>query len=67
MSLYKASPFHANHDRVLNSYKWHLRPRVSGDDVGRGARAFPTWFDTTYFTKGLRRAEQRHTRQAVPA
>ena len=33
----------------------------------RLARAFPTWFDTTYFTKGLRRAGQRHTRQAVPA
>jgi len=33
----------------------------------RLARAFPTWFDTTYFSAGLRRAEQRHRRQAVPA
>jgi hypothetical protein len=33
----------------------------------RPARAFPTWFDTTYLTEGLRRAEQRHRGQAVPA
>ena len=33
----------------------------------RLARAFPTWFDTTFFAEGLRRAEQRHKRQAVPA
>lgn len=26
---------------------------------GRLARAFPTWFDTTFFAEGLRRAEQR--------
>jgi len=31
------------------------------------AAVFPTWFDTTYFANGLRRAEQRHSRQAVPA
>jgi DNA-binding HxlR family transcriptional regulator len=33
----------------------------------RLARAFPTWFDTTYFAKGLRRAGQHHRGQAVPA
>jgi hypothetical protein len=32
----------------------------------RLARAFPTWFDTSYFAEGLRRAEQ-HRRQAMPA
>ena len=32
----------------------------------RLARAFPAWFDTTYFTEALRRAEQRHRRQAIP-
>ena len=33
----------------------------------RLARAFPTWFDTTFFAEGLRRAEQRRRRPAVPA
>src|SRR5262249_57663802 len=33
----------------------------------RLARAFPTWFDTSYFAEGLRRAKQRHSRQDVPA
>ena len=33
----------------------------------RLARAFPTWFDTTWFAEDLRRAEQRHRRQAEPA
>jgi DNA-binding HxlR family transcriptional regulator len=33
----------------------------------RLARAFPTWFDTTFFAEGLRRAEQRRLREAVPA
>ena len=33
----------------------------------RLARAFPTWFDTSFFAEGLRRAEQRHRRAAVPA
>ena len=32
----------------------------------RLARAFPTWFDTTYFTEGLHRAEQRRSQQAIP-
>jgi len=26
---------------------------------GRLARAFPTWFDTSFFTEGLQRAEAR--------
>ncbi len=33
----------------------------------RLARAFPTWFDTTYFAEALRRGEQRHRQQAVLA
>ena len=33
----------------------------------RLGRAFPTWFDTTWFAEDLRRAEQRHRRQAEPA
>jgi DNA-binding HxlR family transcriptional regulator len=33
----------------------------------RLARAFPTWFDTSQFAPGLRRAEQRRKRDAVPA
>ena len=33
----------------------------------RLARAFPTWFDVDYFAEGLRRAERRRHRQAVPA
>jgi DNA-binding HxlR family transcriptional regulator len=32
----------------------------------RLGRAFPTWFDTTYFAEGLHRAEQRRSRQAIP-
>ena len=32
----------------------------------RLARAFPTWFDTSFFADGLRRAEQ-HRQDAVPA
>ena len=31
------------------------------------ARAFPAWFDTTYFAEALHRAEQRHSRQAIPS
>jgi DNA-binding HxlR family transcriptional regulator len=30
---------------------------------GRLARAFPTWFDTTFFAAGLRRAERRRSEQ----
>jgi hypothetical protein len=33
----------------------------------RLTRAFPTWFDTSYFAEGLRRAEQHHRQDAVPA
>jgi DNA-binding HxlR family transcriptional regulator len=33
----------------------------------RLARAFPTWFDTSQFAPGLRRAEQRRKREAIPA
>jgi len=33
----------------------------------RLARAFPTWFDTSYFTEDLRRAERRHQPDTVPA
>jgi DNA-binding HxlR family transcriptional regulator len=33
----------------------------------RLARAFPTWFDTTFFAPGLRRAAQRREQDAVPA
>jgi hypothetical protein len=29
----------------------------------RLVRAFPSWFDTTFFAEGLRRAEQRRARQ----
>jgi len=33
----------------------------------RLARSFPTWFDTTFFDEGLRRAEQRRTGSARPS
>jgi hypothetical protein len=33
----------------------------------RLARAFPTWFDTSFFAEGLRRAEQRDRRAAESA
>jgi DNA-binding HxlR family transcriptional regulator len=33
----------------------------------RLARAFPTWFDTTIFAEGLRRAEQRRLQEAISA
>jgi len=33
----------------------------------RLARAFPTWFNTTYYAEDLRRAGQHRRRQAVPA
>ena len=47
-------------DLIANGYARLLGP-------SRLARAFPTWFDTTYFAEGLRRAELRHRRMAVPA
>lgn len=31
----------------------------------RLARAFPTWFDTTFFDEGLRRRKQRRTTEAT--
>lgn len=33
----------------------------------RLARAFPTWFDTDFFAEGLRRREQRRSREALTA
>jgi hypothetical protein len=33
----------------------------------RLARAFPTWFDTSYFAASLRRGQQRRRPDAVPA
>ena len=47
-------------DLIANGHVRMLEP-------SRLARAFPTWFDTTYFAEGLRRAEQRHRGRAVPA
>ena len=47
-------------DLIANGHARLLGP-------SRLARAFPTWFDTTYFAEGLRRAEQRHKHQAIPA
>ena len=47
-------------DLIANGHARLLGP-------SRLARAFPTWFDTSYFAEGLRRAGQRHRRQAVPA
>jgi hypothetical protein len=31
---------------------------------GRLTREFPTWFDTTFFTAGLERAEARRQRES---
>lgn len=47
-------------DLVANGHARMLGP-------SRLARAFPTWFDTSYFAAGLRRAEQRRRQDAVPA
>ena len=47
-------------DLVANGHARLLGP-------SRLARAFPTWFDTSFFAEGLRRAEQRRRRAAVPA
>jgi hypothetical protein len=47
-------------DLIANGHARMLGP-------SRLARAFPTWFDTTYFAEGLHRAGQRHSRQAIPA
>jgi len=33
----------------------------------RLARAFPAWFDNSYFADSLRRGEQRRSREAVSA
>jgi hypothetical protein len=33
----------------------------------RLARAFPTWFDTSYFADSLRRGQQRRRPDSVPA
>ena len=33
----------------------------------RLAKAFPTWFDTTVYSRNLRRGEHRRLRDAVPA
>jgi hypothetical protein len=46
-------------DLIANGYARLLGP-------SRLARAFPAWFDTTYFAEALHRAEQRHGRQAIP-
>ncbi len=34
---------------------------------GRLARAFPTWFDTSFFQAGIDRGEQRRTRERISA
>jgi hypothetical protein len=34
---------------------------------GRLVRAFPGWFDTSFFAAGLRRARQRREQEAMPA
>ena len=47
-------------DLVANGHARLLGP-------SRLARAFPTWFDTSYFAEGLHRAEQRRRRAAVRA
>jgi hypothetical protein len=47
-------------DLIANGHARLLGP-------SRLARAFPTWFDTSYFAEGLRRAEQRHKPRALPA
>ena len=47
-------------DLVANGHARLLGP-------SRLARAFPTWFDTSFFAEGLRRAEQRQRRAAVSA
>ncbi len=47
-------------DLIANGHARLLGP-------SRLARAFPTWFDTSYFAEGLRRAEQHRRRQAMPA
>jgi hypothetical protein len=47
-------------DLIANGHARLLGP-------SRLARAFPTWFDTTWFAEGLRRAEQHPRRQAEPA
>jgi integrase len=51
---------------LYHSTTWS--PRVMrGCWAPAGWRSFPTWFDTTYFAEGLRRAEQRRTRNALAA
>jgi hypothetical protein len=47
-------------DLIANGHARLLGP-------SRLARAFPTWFDTSYFAEGLRRAGQHDRPQAVPA
>lgn len=47
-------------DLVANGHARLLGP-------SRLARAFPTWFDTTFFSEGLRRAEQRRLQDAISA
>jgi len=47
-------------DLIANGHARMLGPSRLG-------RAFPTWFDTTRYAEALHRAEQRHSRQAVPA
>ena len=47
-------------DLLANGHARFLGP-------SRLAKAFPTWFDTTVYSPGLRRGEQRRQRDAVPA
>jgi hypothetical protein len=47
-------------DLITNGHARLLGP-------SRLARAFPTWFDTSYFAEGLRRAEKHRSQQAMPA
>ena len=47
-------------DLVANGHARFLGP-------SRLAQGFPTWFDTTTYSRSLRRGEQRRLRDAVPA
>jgi DNA-binding HxlR family transcriptional regulator len=47
-------------DLTANGHARMLRP-------SRLARAFPTWFDTSYFADSLRRGQRRRRPDAVPA
>ena len=51
------------HGAVPGSRRRRVRAHVG---PGRLARAFPTWFDTSFFAAAIRRGDARRARELTP-